>query len=141
MNASPPTAFFEKLPSRSDQELLSVLAHKEDYLPEAVEAVISELRKRGNLAEMEAMAGATKAVETLVVARAKNTPLHWALKVVIFLAGAWNGLSLFQLAIVEIIAGVFWVRKNTKKVRDIQISYLAGACVWVAWNTRSVWLK
>ena len=41
-----PQDFWDRLPTRSDRELLDMLAHPEDYLPEARDALAAELEKR-----------------------------------------------------------------------------------------------
>jgi len=43
----PPKEFFEKLPSRTDEELFDILAHSENYLPAAIEAANKEISRRG----------------------------------------------------------------------------------------------
>ncbi len=47
-NAHPPLpeAFWEQLPQKSDRELYEVLLQPDDYLPEALEAVQEEIRRR-----------------------------------------------------------------------------------------------
>ena len=40
-----PQDFWDRLPTRSDRELLDMLAHPEDYLPEARDALAAELEK------------------------------------------------------------------------------------------------
>ncbi len=42
----PPAEFYTKLPERTDEELYVMIAHAEDYLPEAVVAAQDELRRR-----------------------------------------------------------------------------------------------
>jgi predicted RND superfamily exporter protein len=46
-----PKGFYEKLPSRSDNELFEMLTNSEDYIPEALEAATKELENRGVPAE------------------------------------------------------------------------------------------
>ena len=80
--------FWEDLAERSDEQLYDILAHADDYVPEALEAVRVELRKRDLPPE--------KATELKVAAQQKLTgeqqkaqePLSWILKVVLFLLGA-----------------------------------------------------
>ena len=43
-----PRAFWEQLPLKTDAELYDMLAHQDDYQPEALTAAKEELRKSGS---------------------------------------------------------------------------------------------
>ena len=78
-----PKEFWEKLPEKSDAHLYEMLVHKDDYLPEALEAAREEIQKR-NLApereqELEAFAQVQKAGEDTKT----NEPLSWPVRILI----------------------------------------------------------
>jgi len=80
-----PQAFWKELPGRSDGQLYDMLAHPDDYQPEALEAAQEELRKR-NLAperaqQFEAAAQSQKAVEDTKAIQ----PLGWPMRILIFM--------------------------------------------------------
>ena len=63
----PPAEFYTKLPERTDEEIYVMIAHAEDYLPEAVVAARDELRRRnlspGKVAMLETTAQGAAAEE------------------------------------------------------------------------------
>lgn len=83
-----PKEFWEALPLKSDTELYEMLAHEDDYRPEALDAARAELARRKlapeRVAQLEAVTGARTA-ENL---RKAEEPLSWPLRIMVFLVCA-----------------------------------------------------
>jgi hypothetical protein len=79
-----PKDFWEQLSQKSDAELYDILAHKEDYLPEALIAATDQLKKRNlapeKLAELESDVERKKAIEDTKA----QEPLSWFMRIFIF---------------------------------------------------------
>lgn len=122
-----PKDFAEQLASRSDADLYDMLAHEQDYLPEALAAAKSELGKRNlapeRVAELEAVVHSQSAAEG---AKA-NERLSWPMRILIFFlcAGLVGG-----------VLAVYYDSKGYKaKARDcwvtLAVSLAAHAVLWV----------
>jgi hypothetical protein len=86
-----PADFYERLPERSDEDLYEMLAHTEDYLPEALKAACEELRHRNLTPEKAArLEVATQAAATEDQRKA-DEPLGWLMRILI-LAGICSSL-------------------------------------------------
>ena len=89
-----PKDFWEQLPQKSDGDLYDMLAHQDDYLPEALAAAREELRKRNlapeRVAQLEAAAQTHKAEEDTKA----EVRLGWPMRIVIFFlcAGIFGAL-------------------------------------------------
>jgi hypothetical protein len=92
-----PKDFWEQLPQKADGDLYEMLAHQDDYLPEALDAAREELRKRDlppeRVSQLKAVVQTHKASE---VAKASER-LGWPTRILIFLLCA--GLSGAILAV------------------------------------------
>jgi hypothetical protein len=79
-----PKDFANQLSLKSDTEVYDILAHAEDYLPEALEAAKAELSKRNlpaeRVAELEAAVQSERATEG---AKADER-LGWPMRILIF---------------------------------------------------------
>ena len=121
-----PQEFWKDLAERSDEQLYDMLAHADDYVPEALEAVREELRKRDLPPE--------RAAELEVAAQQKLTgeqqkakePLSWILKVVMFLlcatcVGIWCSALLYS----------YYKSKGcTKKASQCWAWFIWGLVIW-----------
>jgi len=128
---APPKAFFDKLPHRTEQELLGILAAPEEYLPMALKAAEGELKKRGVSHKVPAMLRAEKAALSLSEERAKSLPLSWVFCILIFVVGACWGMSPVMASILVIISTLLAWKKQMRRVRGLWLFYVFGAVVWV----------
>jgi len=80
-----PRAFWEQLPLKTDAELYDMLAHQDDYQPEALTAAKEELRKRKlapeTVAQLETEVQSQKAAAETKV----QEPLGWPMRIFIFI--------------------------------------------------------
>ncbi len=83
-----PKEFWEQLPLKTDAELHDMLAHQDDYLPEALAAAKDELSKRNLAPETVArLEAAVQSQKVAAEARAQE-PLSWPLRILIFVCCA-----------------------------------------------------
>jgi hypothetical protein len=79
-----PPDFQKQLPEKSDAELYEILAHRDDYLPEALDAARKELGRRNlppdRVAQLQAEVEAQKSQEE----KKAEIGLPWYAKVLIF---------------------------------------------------------
>ena len=79
-----PKEFWEELPQKSDAELYDILAHEEDYLPEALAAAKEELSKRNLVPEKAAaLKDAAQSQKSKEDAKAQE-PLSWLMRFIFF---------------------------------------------------------
>lgn len=101
-----PQDFWEQLPERTDEELYGMLAHPDDYRPEALEAAKEELRKRNlapvRTAQLEAVAQSQKTVEDTKA----NQPLGWPMRILVFMV---------SFGILGVILALFYESKGYKR--------------------------
>jgi hypothetical protein len=89
-----PQDFWDELPLKSDTELYDMLAHEQDYLPEALAAAKKELGRRNlapeTVAQLETIAQSRKSAEECKA----EEPLSWPLRILVFvfLAGLLGAL-------------------------------------------------
>jgi hypothetical protein len=101
-----PRDFWEQLPEKTDAELYDIIAHPEDYLPEALAAARDELSKRNLSPERTAeLEGSVRAQEAKENARAQE-PLGWPMRIFIFL---------FCAGLVGILMAVHYGNQGYKK--------------------------
>ena len=80
-----PQGFLEQLPLKSDAELYDMLAHQDDYLPEALAAAKDELNKRNLAPERVAQIEATVQSQKAVAESKAQERLGWPMRIFIFL--------------------------------------------------------
>jgi hypothetical protein len=80
-----PQDFLERLPLKTDAELYDMLAHQDDYLPDALAAAKEEMGKR-NLPPEEVMQleERVQSQQALAVAKAQER-LGWPIRIFLFL--------------------------------------------------------
>jgi hypothetical protein len=80
-----PTEFWQQLPRKTDEELYDMLAHAGDYLPEALQALEEELKRRNlptaRTSQLQARVESQKVAER---DRADET-LGWPMRILVFL--------------------------------------------------------
>ena len=119
----PPKAFFEKLPSRTNEELFDILAHPEDYLPAAVEAANEEISRRGVDVEVEGKAHADEMLSNEEAARIEklkqsDVPLP-----------TWVRILTVIFCPLVVAVMLWFVYRNTgfkRKAREIWMFYFIG---------------
>jgi len=79
-----PKDFGEQLPLKTDAELYDMLAHREDYLPEAVAAAEDELNRRNLAPAQIAQLEAKHQSENAAAEIKAQLPLGWPLRIFIF---------------------------------------------------------
>jgi len=89
-----PKDFWEKLPLKTDAELYDMLAHQDDYLPEALAAAKDELSKRNLAPERVAQIEATVQSQIAATETKAQESLSWPMRIVIFIfcAGLFGAL-------------------------------------------------
>jgi phosphotransferase system glucose/maltose/N-acetylglucosamine-specific IIC component len=80
-----PQGFLEQLPLKSDAELYDMLAHQDDYLPEALAAAKDELNKRNLAPERVAQIEATVQSQKAAAESKAQERLGWPMRIFIFL--------------------------------------------------------
>lgn len=88
----------QRMASRTDRELLEVLAKPEEYLPEAVAAAQAEIEKRGGEGKMRAGMDAEPAPETTGSAAPKTGGRKLRMPILAAVAAVAAASSLFHLA-------------------------------------------
>ena len=101
-----PKDFWEQLPLKTDAELYDMLAHQEDYFPEALAAAKDELSKR-NLApeRVTQLEAAVQSQKATVDARAQER-LGWPMRIFIFV---------FCAGLLGVVLAVYYDSKGYKK--------------------------
>ncbi len=111
-----PTEFWEELPQKTDAELYDIIAHKGDYLPEALEAAAEELRKRNLPAErLTQLRTAVEEQDAQTEARAQE-PLSWPMRILIPFTFCLGGLG------VLLVWYYFYSQGYKRKARESWIS-------------------
>lgn len=89
-----PKDFFVQLPLKTDGELYDMLAHQDDYLPEALEAAKDELAKRNLAPERVAQLEATVQSQKVAEETKAQERLGWPMRIFIFIfcAGLFGAL-------------------------------------------------
>jgi hypothetical protein len=80
-----PKDFWEQLPLKMDAELYDMLAHPDDYLPEALAAAKDELSKRNLAPERVAQLGAEVECQKAAADAKAQKRLDWPTRIVIFI--------------------------------------------------------
>jgi hypothetical protein len=115
----PPKEFFEKLPSRTNEELFDILAHPENYLPAAIEAANEEISRRGIEPEKR-RAGAAEILSQEEAAKSdklkQSLPLWARILTVIFC----------PLLLAVILWGSYRSNGFKRKAREIWMFYFIG---------------
>jgi hypothetical protein len=109
-----PKDFGEQLPRKTDQELYDLLAHPDDYLPEALEAARGELSQR-NLPPERAgqLAAAAQSKHATEEAKAQER-LSWPMRLLIVI---------FCVGLAGILLAVYYDSKGYKqKARDCWVT-------------------
>ena len=96
---------------KPDEDLFHALAHRDEYKPEAIEAVQREIARRNldvqQISELEAIADVTKSEE----AEKAEQSLQWPLRIL---------MLLFPLGIPQIILGEHYKHNGyTRKSREV----------------------
>ena len=118
-----PPEFWENLSKKTDAELYEMLAHSDDYEPDALEAAKEELHKR-NLApdKVARLESVTQSQKTTQETRA-NEPLGWPLRILIFVL--CSGIS-------GAIFAVYYDSKGFKrKAKDCWITLAASLAIHI----------
>jgi len=101
-----PRDFWEQLPLKTDAELYDMLAHQEDYVPEALLAAKNELSKRNlspeTVVQLKTGSESQKAADE---AKAQER-LGWPIRIVIFI---------FCAGLLAILLAVYYDNKGYKK--------------------------
>src|SRR5689334_2772244 len=118
-----PNDFRDELPLKSDAELCDMLAHEDDWLPQALTAARQELENRSlgprRIADLEAAVQSQKTVE---LAKAEE-PLDWPTRIFIFLLCA---------GIAGAILAAYYDSKGYKtKARECWLTLAASVAVHV----------
>ena len=79
-----PKDFLEQLPLKRDDELYDLLAHPDDYLPEAVAAARDELSKRNLAPERFTQLEATVRSQDAAAETKAQERLSWPMRILIF---------------------------------------------------------
>ena len=101
-----PKDFLEQLPLKTEAELYDLLAHQEDYLPEAVAAAKKEFSKRKLQPERMAQLEATVQSQNAAAEIKAQERLGWPLRIVILL---------FCSGLLGALLGVYYESKGYKK--------------------------
>ena len=80
-----PKDFWDQLPLKTDAELYDMLAHQEDYLPQALAAAKNELSKRNLAPERVAQLEAGVQTQTAVAETKAQERLGWPMRIFIFI--------------------------------------------------------
>ncbi len=80
-----PKDFWEQLPVKADAELYDMLAHQEDYLPEALAAARDELSQRNLAPERVAQLEAGVRTQKAAAESKAQERLGWPLRIFIFI--------------------------------------------------------
>jgi len=80
-----PKDFWEQLPLKTDAELYDMLAHREDYLPEALAAAKDELSKRNLAPERVAQLEAGVRTQKAAAESKAQERLGWPMRIFIFI--------------------------------------------------------
>jgi hypothetical protein len=128
-----PEDFWDQLPSKSDAELYDMLAHEQDYLPEALAAARQQLDKRNlapqQVAQLEAVVQSQMAAEG---AKAE-VRLGWPMRILIFFLCA---------GIAGAILAVYYDSKGYKtKARDCWITLGVSLAVHVVFGALAYSLR
>ena len=101
-----PKDFWEQLPLKTDAELYDMLAHQDDYLPEAVAAAKDELSKRNLAPEKVAQLEATVKSENAAAETRAQERLSWPMRILIFI---------FCAGLLGAVLAVYYDSKGYKK--------------------------
>jgi hypothetical protein len=113
-----PKGFVEQLPLKADADLYDMLAHQEDYLPEALTAAKEQLSKRNlppeRIAQIEAAAQAQRASAEVIA----QERLGWPMRIFLFLffAGIFGA----------VLAAYYDSKGYKKKASDCWITMIAS---------------
>jgi phosphotransferase system glucose/maltose/N-acetylglucosamine-specific IIC component len=80
-----PNDFGEQLPLKTDAELYDMLAHQDDYLPEALAAAKDELSKRNLAPERVAQIEATVQSQKAAAETKAQERLGWPMRIFLFI--------------------------------------------------------
>jgi hypothetical protein len=123
-----PQEFWKKFRETTDEQLFDMLAHSDDYVPEALEAVRVELRKRGLAPEkVTQLEATTKQKHTDEQQRAEES-LSWILKVFIVL---FCVTLLIAAVILALLPSYYSARGYTKKAKQCWTWYGWGLGIWL----------
>jgi len=125
-----PRDFEEQLANMAGLELYDILAHKQDYLPEAVAAASCELRTRHLTPEGMAQLEAAVRSKDLAAEVKAQERLNWAMRIVVA-TGLLPLLCLGSIGMVApfLVACYYQVEGNNRKARDCRIT--AGISIGV----------
>ena len=120
-----PKDFWEQLPLKTDAELYDLLAHQNDYLPQAVAAAKSELSKRNLAPERTAQLEAAVQSEHAAAETKAQERLGWPLRLLIFM---------FCAGMLGALLAVYYESKGYKrKASDCWITLgISAACHLIA---------
>ena len=118
-----PDDFWDQLTSKSDAELYDMLAHEQDYLPEAVAAAKQEIGKRDLAPERAAQLEAAVQSQSAAEGAKADERLGWPMRILIFFLCA---------GIAGAILAVYYDSKGYKtKARDCWITLGVSVTVHV----------
>jgi hypothetical protein len=123
-----PSAFLAELPQRTNEELYDMLAHADDYLPEALEAARAELGKRNlspeRVANLESVSQQNRSNEQ----HKADESLGWIVRILMFLSSMTIFLAMLGLAIMP---SRYQSRGYTKKAKQCWTCWGVGLAFWV----------
>jgi hypothetical protein len=129
----------KELAGKTDQQLFDILRHDQDYTPEALEAALAVIRRRG-LDPTQVQGLGTRA-QALCAQQAENAdkPLSWPARIIIFLLSG----SLLAIAVVAVLADGYRSRGYTKKYSESWNWVFYGLGFWIllggaAWLSRQL---
>jgi len=115
--------FVEQMPRKSDEELFGILAHRDDYMPEAIAAAEQELNKRNieppKIAEFQTLAKEKKDEEDII----SNEPLSWPIRIILFL---------FPVGIPQFILAEHYRGKSKRKAEECWTWMVYGIIFYAA---------
>jgi len=119
--------FIEMLPNKSDEELVDILSHKDQYEPTALQAVRKELDARcletNRILQLEKEAESRTEEEE----RTANLPLQWPLRILMLLA---------SFGILQVIFGEYF--RSRGYIRRYKECWKWMAFGWLFWLVISI---
>ena len=118
-----PGEFEEQLANMADLDLYDILAHKQDYLPEAAAAASCELQTRNLTPETMAQLEAAVRSKDLAAEVKAQQRLNWPMRIVVA-TGLLPLLCLGSIGMIVpfLVACYYQVEGNNRKARDCRIT-------------------
>lgn len=120
--------FWRALPEKTDEQLYDDLAHPDDYIPEALQAVKEELQKRNLPQERDAELQTATEQKLATQQEKADESLSWILKAIIFLA---SGTLILVIPGLAILPSYYEGKGYSKKARQCSTWFLWGMGTWL----------